>query len=324
MKQEVFENKYAEVWREFEQWLDRPRSSSASAAATLAEADVPARYRRICQHLALARDRAYSADLTERLNALVLRGHHVLYGATGERKALALSFLYSGFPQLVRAEAKRVAIAAVLFFGPLAGIVLALQFFPDFVYYLLSPENVAQMEKMYSPSAERLGARAAENDLSMFGFYIWNNVKIGFQTFAMGLTFGIGTVAFLLFNGIHIGAAAGHLIEIGYTEPFFSFVSGHSAFELTAIVLSGAAGLKLGGALISPGQLTRKAALIAAAREASRLAYGAGLLFVAAAFIEGFWSPHRAVAAPAKYLIGIMLWLAVIAYFTLLGRGRES
>ena len=102
--------------------------------------------------------------------------------------------------------------------------------------------------------------------------------------------------------------------------PFFSFVSGHSALELTAIMLSGAAGLKLGIALIAPGQLTRKASVMQAARGATRIVYGAAAMFLAAAFVEAFWSPLTEVSADFKYGVGIAMWLAVAAYFVGLGR----
>ena len=60
---------------------------------------------------------------------------------------------------------------------------------------------------------------------------------------AAGLLFGLGSVLFLIFNGLIIGAICGHLTEIGYGQTFWSFVIGHGAFELTAIALAGAAGL---------------------------------------------------------------------------------
>ncbi|PAK99903.1 hypothetical protein B8W90_14245, partial [Staphylococcus hominis] len=70
----------------------------------------------------------------------------------------------------------------------------------------------------------------------MFGYYIMNNISIGLRTFASGLLAGLGTVLVLLFNGLTIGAAAGHLQHIGHGDPFWRFVCGHGAFELTAIV----------------------------------------------------------------------------------------
>ena len=119
---------------------------------------------------------------------------------------------------------------------------------------------------MYDPANKRLGMREADTSLVMFGFYIWNNVRIGFQTFAGGLLAGVGSAWFLGANGVIIGAVAGYLTQVGYGETFWSFVAGHSSLELLAIVLSGAAGFRLGLAVIAPGNRSRKAALVAAAQ----------------------------------------------------------
>ena len=166
--------------------------------------------------------------------------------------------------------------------------------------------------------------RESDDNVKMFAFYIWNNVKIGIQTFATGLAFGLGSIFYLAFNGIIIGAIAGYLTAVGHGGPFWSFVSGHSAMELTAIVLSGAAGLKLGSALIAPGNRTRKAALVDVAKPAIRIMYGAALMFLLAAFIEGFWSPLTAFPPNVKYAVGVTLWMLVVAYFTLAGRNRAA
>jgi uncharacterized membrane protein SpoIIM required for sporulation len=112
-----------------------------------------------------------------------------------------------------------------------------------------------------------------------------------FQTFAGGMLAGVGSAWFLGANGVIIGAVAGYLTQAGFGETFWSFVAGHSALELVAIVLSGAAGFKLGLAVIAPGSLSRKAALIAAARPAVRIMYGVAMMFLGAAFVEAFWSP---------------------------------
>ena len=87
-----------------------------------------------------------------------------------------------------------------------------------------------------------------------------------------------------------IGAVAGYLTQLGYSETFWSFVIGHGAFELTAIALAGAAGLKLGWALLAPGRLPRGEALRLAAIRAVRLLGGAALFLLIAAFIEAYWS----------------------------------
>lgn len=327
MKQAAFEQHHGEEWARFERWLDRHdklRKREADRDSPLAAQDVPAAYRRICQYLALARERQYSPELVDRLNRLALRGHHVLYGSRGGQSARVLSFIAADFPRLVRREWPLVAASAALFMGTLVLMIGAILAYPDFIHYFLGPRDLADFEEMYNPSNTRIGMRSGDDNVLMFAFYIWNNVKIGFQVFATGVAFGLGTVVFLVFNGVLIGAVAGHLTGIGYGGPFWSFVSGHSAMELTAIVIAGAAGLKLGGALISPGGLSRKNALVQAARPAVRLVYGAAVMFTIAAFIEGFWSPLTVFPPQTKHAVGGALWVMVLLYFALAGRGRAA
>jgi uncharacterized membrane protein SpoIIM required for sporulation len=316
MKQAPFELAHAAEWSLFEQFLDKKTGFDA--------AEMPARFRRVCQHLALAAERRYSADLVDRLNRLALRGHHLLYSNRRRESQQALEFMLAGFPRLVRQEWRLVAVAAALFFGPLLALVALLQHFPDFAHYILAPEQIANFHQMYDPANRRIGMREADTSVMMFGFYIWNNVRIGFQTFAGGMLAGVGSAWFLGANGVIIGAVAGYLTHAGFGETFWSFVAGHSAPELIAIVLSGAAGFRLGLAVIAPGNRSRKAALVAAAKPAVRLMYGAAFLFLAAAFVEAFWSPLTEVAFKVKIAAGIAGWALALAYFLFAGRARAA
>ncbi|HSA90094.1 MAG TPA: stage II sporulation protein M [Burkholderiales bacterium] len=316
MKQAPFELAHAGEWDEFEAFLDQKPSFDP--------AEMPARFRRLCQHLALAAERRYSADLVDRLNRLALRGHHALYSHRRRESQQVLDFMAAGFPRLVRLEWRLVTAAAVLFFGPLLALIALLQHFPDFAHYLLAPEQIASFHQMYDPANRRIGMREADTHVMMFGFYIWNNVRIGFQTFAGGMLAGVGSAWFLGANGVIIGAVAGYLTHAGFGETFWSFVAGHSAPELIAIVLSGAAGLRLGLAVIAPGNMSRKAALVAAARPAVRIMYGAALLFLAAALVEAFWSPLTEVPFGTKIAVGIVLWALILAYLILAGRARAA
>ena len=257
MRQAEFERRQDGRWQVFERWLAwagvrrkrKPaKPATTSAEGTVAELDpvaVPEAFRHLCADLALARERQYSADLIERINALALRGHHVLYRAHARQRPPLLAFLTRGFPRLVRREIGPVGLAALLFFGPLLLLIAAIQAYPEFASVVLGPDELGKFQEMYRSSNQQLGMRASDTNTGMFAFYIWNNVRIGFQTFAGGLVFGLGSIAYLLMNGIYIGAVAGHLTQVGLGQSFWSFAAGHSAFELTAIALSGGAGLKL-------------------------------------------------------------------------------
>ena len=176
---------------------------------------------------------------------------------------------------------------------------------------------------MYDPSNATLArpeGRESDSDFMMFGYYIFNNVGIDFKTYASGLLLGIGSIFFMIFNGLHIGGIAGHLTNKGYIETFWPFVSGHSALELTAATIAGAAGLKLGYSLINPKGFTRGLALKQAGIDSFPLICGAGFMTFLAAFVEGFWSATPGIPNLIKYAIGIAAWLAVFSYLLLAGR----
>jgi uncharacterized membrane protein SpoIIM required for sporulation len=193
---------------------------------------------------------------------------------------------------------------------------------PGLIYSVMDPGQAGEIESLYDPANRKPGRgaeRQADSDFQMFGFYIANNVGIGFRAFASGLVLGLGSALILLFNGVFIGAVAGHLTRLELGSTFWSFVAGHGPYELTAIVVSGAAGLLLGKALIAPGRSTRLAALRANARDAVTLAGGAALMLVLAAVVEAFWSGSGAPAG-VKYGVGLLGWILVILYLGLAGR----
>ncbi|HYQ37602.1 MAG TPA: stage II sporulation protein M [Pseudomonas sp.] len=320
MKQARFEALHQGEWQALDghlQQLEQGRSLGPAAG------EFAAAYRRLCQQLALAESRAYGPALIERLQLLTLRAHQQLYRPRQNLGPRLLGFLLAGFPRQVRAAWRSILLASLLFYGSLLGMVVLVNLFPDLVYSVLSPAQVIHIEQMYDPDASRLGPlgeRGSSGDWLMFGYYIMNNIGIAFQTFAGGLLLGVGTLFFLLFNGVNIGAIAGHLLRIGYDETFLSFVVGHSAFELTAITFAGAAGLQLGGALLMPGPRSRRAALHAAAKGCIGLVCGVIGLLLIAAFVEAYWSSIRDFSAGVKYAVGALLWLLVGAYFLLGGR----
>ncbi len=88
----------------------------------------------------------------------------------------------------------------------------------NLIYSVMSDAEVAKMEEMYRPDNNRPGRtieRSADSDFAMFGFYIFNNIGIGFRTFAMGILAGVGTVFTLFYNGLVIGGVAGYLSSLG-------------------------------------------------------------------------------------------------------------
>lgn len=329
MKQDAFQLRHAPEWLDFERWLERrsrpgaQRARPAAEEPTLADSEFPAAYRRLCQQLALAERRGYSAPLLQRLRDLVERGHLVLYRPRAPRWRRVVDFFSSTFPRLVRAQWAAMTVAAVLFFVPLAGAIVLLQFRPELVHTVFDATQLAQFESMYDPAstAQRLG-RESGSDLMMFGYYIFNNVGIGFRTFASGLLAGVGSIIVLVMNGVVIGGVAGHLTAIGYGDPFWRFVAGHSAPELLAIVISGGAGLQIGMALIAPGRRTRARALVEAGAVGAKLVLGVFAMLVFAAFVEAYWSSIAWMPRAVKFCVGGALWCLILLWLWRGGRAE--
>ena len=322
-----FEQLYESEWLELEVFLDTVGQVKGGPAtlrqgvAGLSSAQAAALYRRACEHLALARARAYPAYIVARLERLTARAHqHIYY-----RREFGLARLHrlaaADFPRAVRDHRWYITAAAAAFVLPTVVLGLLVYKSPELILSIVSPETAASYQNMYSPDAESLGrSREASTDWLMFGYYIRNNIGVAFQCFAGGLFVGLGTLFFLAYNGAVGGAVAGYLTERGLSSTFYSFVATHSAFELTAIVIAGAAGLRLGHSLLAPGRLTRQASLVVASRDAVVLLYGVIALLLLAAAVEAFWSSSQWVSATTKYWVAACCWAAVLAYLTVQGR----
>lgn len=324
MKQERFVALHAAEWDRLQSWLSALERQPKRTMRQDSALDFPPSYRRLCHHLALARGRGYSHEVTERLQRIVQQGHRVLYRPPAPRWHQMASFLLAGFPRLVRAQWRCMLAAAVLFYVPALLMLVLLQLRPELAHSVFSGAQLAQFEKMYNPSNPRIG-RSSGTDLQMFGFYVMNNVSIAFRTFASGLVFGVGAIYVLGANGVLIGGVAGHLTAIGYGGPFWRFVVGHSAFELSALVIAGGAGLHLGLTLLAPGRQRRGPALVAAGWVGAQLALGAFAMLLMAAFIEAFWSSIASLPDAVKFGSGGLLWLLVVGWLGFGGRtGRHG
>jgi uncharacterized membrane protein SpoIIM required for sporulation len=334
MKQTLFENRHQADWQLLEAGLvesglpnanNAANSTDATNSTDLMPKDFPQRYRYLCHQLALAKHRRYTTQLVGRLNRLVLLCHHRLYQHNERHQYQLIKFLVADFPQVLRVNTNFIWLAFIVFVLPSLVMGVGCYLNDELIYSLMPPTEVRNIESMYDPEVRVIGReRPSDTDLMMFGFYIKNNIGISFRTFASGILFGVGSLLFLFYNGLALGAVAGHLSRLGFDETFYPFVVGHGAFELTAIVFSGAAGLKLGFALIDPGPYRRLDALRLAGREAIQIVYGAILMLVIAAFLEAFWSSNTSISMAIKFAAGSLFWLFVLSYCVFAGKRNES
>jgi uncharacterized membrane protein SpoIIM required for sporulation len=113
---------------------------------------------------------------------------------------------------------------------------------------------------------------------------------VAIACFAGGIFLGVGSLVLLAYNGLSIGASAGHFANVGLLDYLLTFILGHGALELFAIWVAGAAGFLLGRSAVAPGRLSRTDALVVSGRVAIRMVGATALLLLVAGMIEGFVS----------------------------------
>lgn len=276
-------------------------------------------YRALAGDLMRVRRDKLGADLERYLDNLAARAHNALYAGTRLGNKLKLISLIGDFPAALRRNMRFFLLAMVLFYAP--GIIAGLAAYSDESYALavIDEAQLDRMEEMHSKGHEQ--GRDENSDAAMTGFYVFNNVGIAFRCFATGILFGIGPFFYLLYNGLMMGVIFGHLARVGYGTNIFSFASTHGPWELTAIVISGAAGIQMGWALVSTKGRTRIGNLQAHGLELLRQIAGAALFLFIAALIEAWYSPSS-LPVMVKYVSGIVGWIAVYGIILFGGGGR--
>ncbi len=316
-----FEHKNQERWLEYERMVECLEKGKPDGKAGA----LPRRFRELCVDLSLAESRMYGGRLRERLNGLVIRGYELIYQTRRGSRQKVVRFVVADFPQAVRREWRLFWLCNAVFWIPFLAMMLTWQHDVRWIQAILGAGGMASMEQMYGGQEEQLSHLRSEygSNFMMFCFYIYNNVAIDFRIFAGGMLAGLGTLFFLLFNGLHIGAAAGYVNYACNPESFWTFVAGHSSYELLGMVVSGMAGMRLGLAVLKPGRKPRVKALAEASKEALPLIYGAAMMTTIAAVVEGFWSAQR-LPSELKYSVGILGWVLCGVYFLMAGRGERD
>lgn len=275
-------------------------------------------YRAACADLMLAEAHDLPRDTVAYLHALVARAHNAVYRARGFRFAAWAGELFHTVPRRLRSD-PTLRLSALVFYGTFVVFGLLAAARPGFAERVAGEAFVEQLEQMY---AAPIGPDRERDDALMAGFYIQHNASIGLQCYAWGLTFGLGTLTVLFDNAKVLGAAFGYMARTPYAGHFYSFVTAHAPFELTAIVFAGAAGLRLGWGLIDTRGQTRLASLRREAGQSLPTVGSAVFLFVLAAFLEGFVS-GSALPYPYKAAIALVSTALLVAYLALGGRTKE-
>ena len=290
------------AWDDFQGDLQRARGRP-ERLGTDGALEFGRRYRAVTADLAYARRRFQGDPVVARLERLVAEGAQAIYGRR-QRSGSPLEFMLSGYWRLI--SERRGPLAAAALTTVASTVLAALWGMHDPAAAIGLVPGVFKRAAQVHVHAIPGGATALA---ATAGSIFTHNIQVTFLAFAGGLLLGVGSLWILAYNGLLLGALAGITIQAGNFSVFLRYVVPHGILELSCFTVAGAAGIRLGWALIDPGWLTRGEALRRQARPAVAMIIGAAPCLVVAGLTEGFVTP-RALPLPAALAVGLALGAA--------------
>ena len=259
-------------------------------------------YRQVAADLSVLRQDPTARTYTGYVNQLLARAHHIIYSGRKTNAFTLFRFLKDEYPAIFQRHIQYVAASLLISLAcGLLGVVLT-SARPEFMRHFVGPRMIATMERhqMWTESIVSVAPKETSRIMT-------NNLTVSFQTFAGGISFGVITLYSLFVNGMLLGVIGAACHHYGMSVALWSFVAAHGSLELPSIIIAGAAGLRLGHAMLFPGGYRWKDSVAKGGIEATRLVSGIIPLLVIAGCLEGFFSPSHAPVW-LKFTVGAVLF----------------
>ena len=280
-------------------------------------------YRRTASGLAQIATYATDPQIRGYLENIVGRAYSEIYTIRDKTPRFhPLRWLWGTFPQTFRRHlALFLLSAAILLAGGVFGA-LAVALDSEAKPVLMPFSHLAGDPSERVAREERAdGHERLEGHMAQFSSHLMtHNTKVAIFAMALGMSWGIGTVLLVFYNGAMLGAVILDYILAGESLFLTGWLLPHGAFEIPAILIGSQAGLVLASALIGRGQpISMRARLKAVRSDLVTLIGGGGLMLVWAGLIEAFFSQYHAPVLPYELKIGFgILELLLLALFLVL------
>jgi uncharacterized membrane protein SpoIIM required for sporulation len=270
-------------------------------------------YQRGASNLSYAQTNFNDANLNARLSQLLAASGAVIYGSRPRTLRGIGPFFTRTFPAALWRIRSFVVVSALLTLGPAIAIGGWLA-------------NSSRAVDASAPAAVRqayvdqdFAAYYSSQPAAAFATEVYtNNIRVAALAFAGGILVCIPTVYLLVSNGAGVGQAAGLFAAAGQSSKFYGLILPHGLLELTSVIIAGAAGLRLGWAVIDPGDRSRAAAIADEGRRSVVVVLGVILTLLVAGLIEGFVT-GSSLPTVVRVGIGVAVEVAFVGYAVVLG-----
>ena len=306
MKETTFINQNKKKWAKFERMSNQNQSDPDELSDLFIE---------ITDDLAYARTHYSNRSVKVYLNSLAQKSFQRIYKKKRTPFSVFVQFWTTSLPlEMYRIRKALLASFIVFAVGMLIGMVSTMDD-PDFLGAVIGYEYVHMTDQNIA-NGEPMGVYGnGGGEMYSFISIAQNNLRVTLMAFVLGIFFSVGSAIYMFFNGIMVGAFQWFFKVRGLLLTSFLTIWVHGAFEISGIVIAGAAGITLGNGFMFPGTLTRMQSLSIAAKRGMKVIIGLFPVILFAAFIEGFASRHTEWPDHIKGGIIFLSFAIMIFYF---------
>ena len=309
MKEVTFIRQNIEKWRDVECIVENTIDAGPDRQADA--------YIDLTTDLAFAQTHYPKSRITLYLNNLASALHNQIYRNKRESVSRLLTFWTREIPQTIY-ESRRALLASFLIFAVSVIIGVVSQLGDDSFCRLILGDQYVDMTLRNIENGSPMAVYDGGGETEMFLGITFNNIKVSFVVFVMGVLTSLGTGFFLLQNGVILGSFQTFFFQHGLGFESMLAIWLHGTLEIWAIIVAGAAGITLGNGWLMPGTYGRMTSFMQGARRGLKIIVGTVPVFITAAFIEGFATRHTEWGTlPRLAIIGSSALFILYYYFYL-------
>ena len=325
LKSSRFRDAREEDWRKLEHLLARMEKRAAAALSVDELIALPVLYRAALSSLSVARATSLDQGLVDYLESLTARSYFLVYGSRVTALERTRRFFAEDWPAAAKALWRETLVCLVLtLVGVALGYGLTTQ--DPTWYFAFMPKALAQGRDPWATTAalrETLFSNHKGHSLSVLAAFLFtHNAGIALLAFALGFVIGLPTALLEIQNGAMLGGFLAVFVSHGLGWEAGGWLFIHGVTEMFAVILAGAAGLRIGMAVAFPGPRSRLAAAAEEGRRAAVLMAGVVVMLFCAGLLEGF-ARQLIQQTPIRYAVAGASGLLWLVYLYAPRRGRR-
>jgi uncharacterized membrane protein SpoIIM required for sporulation len=271
-------------------------------------------YQRVSTHLSMVRSASTDSLLIGRLSGLVAQARSAVTGAHAPLWSEFVRFWTVSFPVVAYQAWRWWLGTAVVFFVVVALVALFVSGNHEVQASLKTPSEIEQLVN------HDFASYYSEHPAASFASQVWvNNFWVAWQCIGFAVLLGIPIPWMLLLNAFNLGVIAAFMFDAGRGDIFLGLLAPHGLLELTAVFLAGSVGMRLGWAVVSPGNRPRGQALAEKGRGVVSVAIGMMAVLGVSGLIEALVTPST-LPTVVRIGIGVAAEIAFLAYIFHFGR----